>query len=128
MKRAREALFDDSNSNIQSVVPPPRHINGLDIPEISDEADEWMSDSKIRELDDDNERVTIGKKPRVASYKQLSGQSNRTLSKKISRDEIDDIDFSEDGTDPCKSEIWPRLNPPKVHFKALALFSCLRVK
>ncbi|KAI9916634.1 hypothetical protein PsorP6_016733 [Peronosclerospora sorghi] len=115
MKRAREASFDDSNRKMQSVVQPPRHIIGSAIPEISDEADEWLSDSKIMELDDGNERVTIEKKPRVASYKQVSGQRNWTSSKKISRDETDDMDFSEDGTEPCMSEKWPRLDPPKIN-------------
>ncbi|KAG7389698.1 DNA excision repair protein ERCC-6-like 2 [Phytophthora pseudosyringae] len=46
MKRARNTFYDDSKREAQDVGPRPRHVIGSAIPEVDDDADEWMSDSK----------------------------------------------------------------------------------
>ncbi|OWZ23704.1 DNA repair and recombination protein [Phytophthora megakarya] len=87
MKSARDAFYDDSNTEGQDVGPRPRHVIGSAIPEIHD-ADEWMSDSK------EMKREPAKRNPRRRGRKELS-------------------DSSEDEKEAYTSERWPQLDPPK---------------
>ncbi|POM71479.1 DNA repair and recombination protein RAD26 [Phytophthora palmivora] len=100
MKSARDAFYDDSKTGGQDVGPRPRHIIGSAIPEIDNDADEWMSDSKEIVQISEETRLRTKRKPRSRVQKELN-------------------DSSEDEKETYTSERWPRLDLPDEGSKTL---------